>query len=56
MISTAEMVKLQSIFSQFSNEMYEWQFIDAVLFWYLIHDSSLFEQQEIANGCRSAQH
>ncbi|MBO1916417.1 hypothetical protein J4727_15020 [Providencia rettgeri] len=28
--------------------MYEWQFIDAVLFWYLIHDSSLFEQQEIA--------
>ncbi|MEX0425324.1 MaoC family dehydratase [Providencia rettgeri] len=47
-ISTAEMVKLQSIFSQFSNEMYEWQFIDAVLFWYLIHDSALFKQQEIA--------
>lgn len=48
MISTAEMAKLQSMFSVFSNEMYEWQFIDAILFWYLIHDSSLFTQKEIS--------
>lgn len=28
--------------------MYEWQFIDAILFQYLIHDNSLLKQKDIS--------
>ncbi|MGF7482274.1 protein dehydratase [Providencia sp. SP181] len=47
-ISSEEMAKLQLSFPLYPTEMYEWQFIDAILFQYLIHDNSLLKQKDIS--------
>lgn len=47
-ISSEEMAKLQLSFSLFPKGLYEWQFIDAVLFRYLINDNSLLKQKDIS--------
>lgn len=47
-ISSKQVAALQLSFSHFSKKLYDWQFIDAVLFWHLIHDSTLLQQDNIA--------
>ncbi|EPL9569281.1 MaoC family dehydratase [Providencia rettgeri] len=47
-ISSADMAKLQLSFPLYPMEMYEWQFMDAILFQYLIHDNSLLKQKDIS--------
>ncbi|MEQ4626004.1 MULTISPECIES: protein dehydratase [Providencia] len=47
-ISIEVLAQLQTLFSSFSNEAYEWQFIDAVLFQYLINDEAVLRQKAIA--------
>lgn len=47
-LSSDEVAILQSSFAVFSKELYDWQFIDAVMFQYLIHDDALLRQENIA--------
>lgn len=44
-ISIEELVLLQDTFLLLSNDVYEWQFIDAVLFQHLIHDQAVLRQK-----------
>lgn len=47
-ISSEDMAKLQLSFPLYPMEIYEWQFMDAILFQYLIGDNSLLKQKSIS--------